>query len=320
MTPADVVAQMLAADMPEPPQPLDLSGRRIYFGPKKKCWYVLREYVLRSGRVVLSGCFGDYKRGDWSERVEWGPLQIDPEERAALREKHRVRRASEDAERARRADWAALQGRALWRRAAAVGHSPYLARKGVTAEAVRYLPDGTLVVPLLRYDRPREAAFAGAQTIGPDGSKRFTPGTAKRGAACRLGLAAVGGAILLCEGLATGLSIRMATDRRLPVWVAFDAGNLAPVAQILRAAHPGSWLLICADDDWLTPGNPGLTAAYKAAADVGADVTHPVFAHRPPGVKWTDYNDLHIAEGLPAVRAHFDRILTLARQAGRHAA
>lgn len=316
MTPAAVLAQMAAAGLPDPPQPFDVSGRVRRFGPKKRCWYVLREVPLRSGRLALSGAFGDWGHVP-ATRVEWADApDVDP----LVMERLRAQRAADDAQRARRADWAALQGRALWRRAAAVGHSPYLARKGVTAEAVRYLPDGTLVVPLLRYDRPREAAFAGAQTIGPDGSKRFTPGTAKRGAACRLGLAAVGGAILLCEGLATGLSIRMATDRRLPVWVAFDAGNLAPVAQILRAAHPGSWLLICADDDWLTPGNPGLTAAYKAAADVGADVTHPVFAHRPPGVKWTDYNDLHIAEGLPAVRAHFDRILTLARQAGRHAA
>lgn len=92
------------------------------------------------------------------------------------------------------------------------------------------------------------------------------------------------------------------------------------MAQILRAAHPGSWLLICADDDYQTPGNPGLEAAHRAARDVDADVTHPVFAHRPAGAKWTDYNDLHLAEGLAAVAAHFERVLSLAREAGRYAA
>jgi phage/plasmid primase-like uncharacterized protein len=43
--------------------------------------------------------------------------------------------------------------------------------------------------------------------------------------------------VMVCEGYATGLSIRMATGRRWPVFVALDAYNLAG-GEILRTLHP----------------------------------------------------------------------------------
>ena len=51
--------------------------------------------------------------------------------------------------------------------------------------------------------------------------------------------------------------------------VAFDAGNLEPVALALRAKFPHIEITLCADNDMNTPGNPGLSRAREAAAAVG---------------------------------------------------
>jgi hypothetical protein len=40
MTPSAIIDQMQAAGVDAPPRPLKLTGRRVYFGPRKKQWYV----------------------------------------------------------------------------------------------------------------------------------------------------------------------------------------------------------------------------------------------------------------------------------------
>jgi putative DNA primase/helicase len=68
-----------------------------------------------------------------------------------------------------------------------------------------------------------------------------------------------------------------------------NAGNLLPVAKAARAAWPGADLVICADNDRKTAGNPGLTAATAAAKAVGARLAVPEF---PEGASGSDFNDL----------------------------
>ena len=88
--------------------------------------------------------------------------------------------------------------------------------------------------------------------------------------------------------------------------VAFNAGNLLPVARTLRAKFPDLRLTICADDDAKTPGNPGVKKARVAAQAVGGLLAVPDFgANRPIGA--TDFNDLHRLAGLEAVRACIER-------------
>jgi putative DNA primase/helicase len=167
-------------------------------------------------------------------------------------------------------------------------------------------------VPLLRYDEPRELSLRAVQIIQADGNKRFTRGFAKAGCCLRLGHVVVDEPIMVCEGYATGLSLRMAVDRRLPVVVALDAGNLLPVAQLLRTLHPQCRLLICADDDWHTPGNPGRTKAHQAGRAVeSCAYTWPVFRSGNRGPKDTDFNDLHAREGLQVLRRQLRHVLPL---------
>ena len=94
------------------------------------------------------------------------------------------------------------------------------------------------------------------QTIDDDGGKLFMPGGRKRG--CMFAIGEPSDRIVIAEGFATGASIHEATG--LAVAVAFDAGNLEPVAQAIRARRPR-----CAASSSLrtticeTEGNPGLT-------------------------------------------------------------
>jgi hypothetical protein len=146
----------------------------------------------------------------------------------------------------------------------------------------------------------REQALVGVQAIKPDGEKRFAKGTAKRGSACRIGCVVVGEPVLVAEGYATGMTLRAAVGARLPVFVAFDAGNLEPVVEILQAVYPQSPVLLCADDDYATEGNPGRAKAQKLRRRNGVHMIYPVWpGERRP--KDTDFNDLHQAAGLHVV-------------------
>ncbi len=311
MNAQDVVGQMLAAGLEVPPMPLDLTGRVRRFGPKKNQWYRLREVRTDAGTYVVTGSFGDW-RGQERHRVEVDWQGITEAERDALQARRQAQAEADAQARAAAAAQAAMTAAELWASAARepLGSVPYLQRKAVQAEGCRYLRDGSIVIPLLRYDLPRDQALKALQVIRHDGTKRFTKGFEKPGCCLRLGHVVVGEPLLICEGWATGLSLRMALERKLPVFVGLDAGNLLPVAQLLRGLYPQSPLLICADDDWRTAGNPGRHKAHVTAKAVAeCAYTWPVFQRHLRGPKDTDFNDLALRQGLNAVRQQIRQVL-----------
>lgn len=206
----------------------------------------------------------------------------------------RIQRAEEKAE-----GQAAARDRArrIWAAARrATGSHPYLAQKGVLSHALRVYK-GALVVPL----RAGDGTLHSLQFIARDGTKRFLKGGRVVGMSHLVGTVGEDEAVVcVTEGYATAASIHAATG--YPVAVAFNAGNLAAVTRELRQSYPRARLIVCADDDTDTPGNPGLTLASAAARENGARVAVPSFgAARPTGA--TDFNDLHRALGLDAVKA-----------------
>jgi len=206
-------------------------------------------------------------------------------------------KAQRDADESARLKGEADKAAARWRTAAAPGAHSYLVRKGVQPHGIR-CDGGTLLIPL----RDTAGKLHSLQTITPDGEKRFKG--RMRGCYFPLG-SKPQGFLIVCEGFAPGASIHAATG--LPVAVAFNAGNLGLVAAALHKAYPALVLVLAADDDHLTPGNPGITAARQAALAVGGFVVVPQFpAGRPP--KATDFNDLATLAGLGAVRACFTEI------------
>src|SRR5699024_11780405 len=92
------------------------------------------------------------------------------------------------------------------------------------------------------------------------------------------------------EGWATGATVHAVTG--CAVVCAINAGNLATVAMAIRRQFPGRHILIAADNDSATPGNPGVTAAYKAARAIGAEVKIPEFPDGSHGTDWNDYYQL----------------------------
>lgn len=306
-----MIAQMRAAGMPEIGT-ADLvlnTSRPVRYGPKKRGWYRVLEYQGRTGRTFYVGAFGCWGRID-TQKIEPDTTDLDSAERERLRLAMRVSAEREAARRAREIQRAADNAAATWREATVAGESPYLARKQVPIGGgwVRFLGPN-LVVPMVRYDLPAGERLRGVQIIRPDGEKRFTSGMDKAGCAAALGHHKVRDPILIAEGLATAASCWLALERRYRVMVAFDAGNLLPVAEVLRKLYPDAPLGLCADDDWLTPLNPGRLKALRAGKAVGlAQVVRPHFANRTME-KWTDFNDLHVVEGLAVVRAQLRRFV-----------
>lgn len=228
-------------------------------------------YVLHAG-PPLAGAYGNWKTGHNESWCDGGVDSLSEAERVKLREAVVRAQRQQQAELAQRQAAARQQARARWQRAeAAPANHPYLVAKGVGVHGLRQL-DGLLLVPL----RDAQGRLWSLQTITADGSKRFLAGGRKRGLYYAVGRA-VSDVVCVAEGYATAASIHEATGH--PTAVAFDAGNLEPVACTLRAKFPSAVIVVCADDDAATAArlgvNPGLVNAQRAADAVGGVVAMP---------------------------------------------
>jgi len=254
--------------------------------------------------------------------------ELTKEQKEAIRIRLAEHRKREEAQRRREAERAAARARTMWEKCLSTGESPYLIEKGVQAHGARFTSTGTLVVPM----HDEHAQVRGLQFIGPevkkkreDTNKQYWPfGLAKQGLFLLTG--APSWIVLLTEGYATAASLHEATT--YPTAAAFDAGNLLAVAKKLHRQYPRARILVCADDDFLarcpnqtcgtldlvslgkcpvcgtayTHGNTGVEQAQAAALAVGGGWIAPVFSTDRGKKKITDFNDLHLAEGLHVVR------------------
>ncbi|MNP36056.1 DNA primase TraC [compost metagenome] len=176
----------------------------------------------------------------------------------------RQARRQREAEQQQRQQQAADYARHLWRDArCADSDPPYLIAKGVRGHALRQRGDA-LLVPLIH-----DGALVSLQCIRPDGRKRFLPGGKVNGCYSLLGHIAAGELLYICEGWATGATIHESTDAA--VACAMTASNLAAVGEHLHHRYPDA-VLIVADEDRQTPGNPGRTSAMAVALVAGAFV------------------------------------------------
>lgn len=285
-------------------------------------------YKLFTFGDLLTGAYGIWSATDpqsckiklsKSDRGRLSAAEIE-----AIKAKQAAESKRAEAERKREIEAAARKAARWWRKLADAGESGYMAKKGFDATELfgaRVSPSGNLAVPV----QDGTGKIYGLQVIFPkkiDGKrdKDFTPpGFAKKGHFFQIGLAQRGGVVLLCEGFATGASLRKATG--LPVVVAFDAGNLTPVALAIHQMHRRDVrILVCADDDYhtfqKTGKNPGVDAANAAAIAVDGCVVVPQFPEERPSDRKgpTDFNDLHVHPdgGLQAVRAQVEAAIASA--------
>lgn len=257
-------------------------------------------YVHPSPDVVIAGC---WRTGVTVTLFADGKSRDDPEALAAIQ---RARDAYRE-ERARAAKNAAIKTVDLlsWSRQLDI-QQEYIVSKGIDKMdflrgklRARSLKSSVLLDLINAY-----GDIVGAQTIAPDGVKRFVTGTPKQGAwhwllhplpPCKERLDDI---IAVVEGWATGCAV--AQMRGLSrVAVAFDAGNLEHVVARLLILYPHNPIVIFADDDDVNP------ATGKRAGKSGADraraidhdrvgIEYPLWPHgkKPDGL--SDFADLYL--------------------------
>ncbi|MBI0031680.1 toprim domain-containing protein [Gilliamella sp. B14384G15] len=188
---------------------------------------------------------------------------------------------------------------------ATLGQSQYLTKKGLTFD-LPLLDNGRIFVPILNLHNE----YAGGQFIEPDGSKHLMKSSNKKGAfiwvSPNLGkpdevnkelLTAT--EIIICEGLATGISIAVFRHRS-PVISAIDAGNLIHVAKGIRELNPTAKIIIAGDNDIGQSPNTGLAKAIEASQAVNGYYSVPDTDYK---CDWDDYRQQF---GLEKVKQYFD--------------
>ena len=297
--PIEQFRQAIAAEGLTPPDLIHDDGAIHRFSTNGKPrddsgWYSLHTDGIAAGAF---GCWREGMQSTWCAKSDNAMT-------AAELDTHRTRikaiQVQREAEVIQRQQSAAADAARRVQTASICTQHTYTTAKGVQCHGVRVDTAGALIVPMI----DTAGKLHSLQTITPDGDKRFLSGGRVKG--CYHAIGKPAGLLIVCEGYATGASIHEATGHA--VAVAFNAGNLEPVALALRGKYPQLKIILATDDDHRTDGNPGLTKAQAAARAVGGFLAVPSFpAHRPD--KATDFNDLYQLSGAHAVKACIEAAL-----------
>lgn len=287
---------------------LDSVHHRFDRGGTLSGWFKGETVTTPSGGRVQIVTMGDWQSG---EKYEWRSTDgqtLSPEaqaEAAAALEQARLAGLERVAAAQK---LAAQECFKAWSNGATTGTSAYLQKKlpqggdlgkhtgGVKLSAV---DPGVTLVPAV----DTNGNLHGLQAISTMGEKLFHKGMRIKGCFSPVPWVINPQEILLCEGIATAISIHTATGKS--VLSCFNAANLVNVAREARAKWPDASITICADNDAWTvgrdgkPWNPGLEFADKAMRVANAGCAIPKFVSPEKGK--TDFNDLHVAEGAEAV-------------------
>lgn len=165
---------------------------------------------------------------------------------------------------------------------------------------------GATVVPLADV----EGNIRTMQTILPAGTKMLEKGGELKGSMHVVNadnLAEATGGIVICEGYATGATIREATNGHFGVVCAMTSHNLHDVVKAISEKYPDKPLIIAGDNDrFNVHGNVGRLTAEAVAKEFGAKVIIPEFGENDRG---SDFNDLKKSEGLDKVKAVFRQLI-----------
>jgi putative DNA primase/helicase len=182
----------------------------------------------------------------------------------------------------------------FWEEAQPAKTHPYLLIKKIKPHLARVNANNWLLIPIVTLD----GCLTSLQFISPNGKKTFKKGGKITGCFCPIGYEDNSDIILICEGFATGATLREASS--LPVIVAFNAGNLKTVAATIRLNRPNAKIIICADNDHTNQKqNVGLEKGEQAARQAGAILTYPSFTANDGG---TDFNDMAFTYGLGSIK------------------
>lgn len=259
-------------------------GVRIDYVPRIGEWLRFKtedKPAHRNGAVKFMGDHGFVQNHATMQEVAvW---RAEGESQAAIERVQQVaQQAAQETERKQRE--AAAKAAQMLAESELLTH-PYMAAKGFPDERVNVL-DGVMLVPM-RVGRD----LVGAQQITAEGGKKFIFGQRSSMAEFVM-TAGQDGVHVVCEGYATGLSVRaaLATLRRpYYVHVAFSAGNMKKIAQALPSG------LAIADNDASETGE-------KTCKEIG----WPYWMSDTVG---EDCNDYHQRRGLFALAQGLQKML-----------
>lgn len=263
------------------PRRVKVEGER-----ERKGWYWLHEFRPDVGGDLIVGTFGIWHGNEPNtQKIKLRNIELSDEQKKALKKRFAADRRRADALREREAAKASARAAAMWDKIGKAGDDPptmpYLEKKMIGGYGTRGTPDGTLVVPMMDI----AGQIHGLQFIGPevrkklkDTDKQFWPyGMNPIGRHLLIG--SPGWLILICEGYATAATLHEQTGHA--VVAAFTAGNLLQVAEVMRKRYRHARILICADDDFASRGNPGVSSAKAAALAVSGEWVAPIFEGDP---------------------------------------
>lgn len=239
----------------------------------------------RGNKRVWYACHFDHAHwGDWSTGEQHDIFHRgghDPEKARIARERAEADRRKRKAEEARRHREKAEEARlGVQRKPWADAAHSYLEDKGIKPYGLKQHG------PLLVAPMTDGQTIVNYQTIAPSGEKRFLAGARKKG--CYFAIGHITDRLVICEGIATAISIHMAYG--CAVAAAMDCGNLKPVALNLRKRYPDVPIVIMADNDYHRDDNPGVTHGKAAAEAVKGTCIWPAERSGKPG--GLDFNDL----------------------------
>ena len=305
----DKFRDAIAAAGLTPPDVINDNGKFNRFSTSDKRSDTAGWYVFHNDNIP-SGYFGCHRSGLQSSWSAINKADLSQAERVQFAERRRAALVASDAAQKADHDAAAIIAQTIWSACTPLDGANwhgYLDKKRIQSHGARLiqavdahwlcnrlspeLSGSLLVIPIGKDGKLRSLQF-----ITQDGIKRPLTGGEKRG--CHHIIGKLGSPLLIAEGFATACSLNEATGHA--VVMAMDTGNLMPTALTMRAKYPQIKIIMAADDDHMTVGNPGLTYAKAAALAVGGFFVKPQF-HAGRGDKDTDFNDLHKLAGVDAV-------------------
>jgi putative DNA primase/helicase len=233
-------------------------------------------YVLHTG-LIPAGWAKDHKTGksfSWKGTEAQSGKLLNPE-RAFIQAAVRDRQIERENDRYQATLRASTRARSIWAEAViADASNAYCSRKKIKPYGARMSYYGDLIVPISN----AKNELVSLQFIQADGTKRFLTGGQKK--SCFFTISGDPEVIIVTEGYATGCSIYQ--DCGYQIVVAFDAGNLRNVAQIIRQQNPFSEIIIAGDND---ESGFGQAKAKEAALAIRGKIMIP----HPLGFDWNDY-------------------------------
>lgn len=274
-------------------------------GCKKTGWYIYYEVEI-GGNIFAVGVCGSYHgipfdRDVWTSKRD---TMLTNDQRHEYNLALEAAKANEERLRIELQNEAADRAVELWEKAkeTTIEENPYCVRKKALIHNFVKHDDGCLIIPITlgeklysiqRIKNEGEFLINGE----PIGNKKNLTGGRKKG--CYYKINGDDGLVCVCEGYATGSSIWQATGAT--VYCAIDSGNLYEVAAYVKNNHQDSRIIICADNDFKTTGNAGITKGTQTSQALMLELIHP-----SDECGLVDFNDVHCELGLDAVKAYFE--------------